>query len=350
MRIFASFFVIFNHTGNRGFFLFSVQQDKMSFAFWVYLLIGIFCKFSVPLFFAIAGALMLNRDSETLGRLWKKRILRIFLLLIFWSVIYYFIDVYYSNGKTHLDFITFFKRFYSKNWNFSYWYLYTYIPFLMTLPFLQRLVKNMTNTEFLYLFSLMIIVNGLLPEYQYLFWQDTLNINGQIKPSWVLTNIVIYPCLGYFLQYRVKDSWNKKRLSLLWLANLMTIGISALMTYYKCDVTDVWIESKSQTFFNSFVIINCVTIFVTCQYICMHHDFGQIARNIIYSVGGCTFGIYLLHICLKDRVLKRYWDVLLKDLGLNSMLAAFVFCGMVFILWYIITLSLKKIPYLRRLV
>lgn len=62
MRIVATFFVIFNHTGDKGFFLFSLY-DAHSIQYWIYLFISVFCKFSVPLFFMIAGSLLLNRGG-----------------------------------------------------------------------------------------------------------------------------------------------------------------------------------------------------------------------------------------------------------------------------------------------
>ena len=72
IRIIACFFVIFNHTGEDGFFLFS-RYDWKSISFWIYLMISIFCKCSVPLFFAVTGALLLEKE-ETAGRLWRHRI------------------------------------------------------------------------------------------------------------------------------------------------------------------------------------------------------------------------------------------------------------------------------------
>ena len=51
MRVIAIFFVIFNHTGSNGYTLFS-QEPIGSGKFWIYLFISVFCKFSVPLFFA----------------------------------------------------------------------------------------------------------------------------------------------------------------------------------------------------------------------------------------------------------------------------------------------------------
>lgn len=66
MRIFAAFFVIFTHTGDRGFFLFSLY-DNHSPQFWIYLMFTVFCKVSVPLFFMITGALMLGKDPEPIS-------------------------------------------------------------------------------------------------------------------------------------------------------------------------------------------------------------------------------------------------------------------------------------------
>ena len=70
MRIIATFFVIFNHTENKGYFLFA-SYDPQSVRFWLYMFLSIFCKYSVFLFFMISGCLLLNKD-ESIRYLWKK--------------------------------------------------------------------------------------------------------------------------------------------------------------------------------------------------------------------------------------------------------------------------------------
>lgn len=61
MRILACFFVIYNHTGVQGFYLFSLY-DSSSSTYLMGLFLSVFCKFAVPIFFAISGALLLDRD------------------------------------------------------------------------------------------------------------------------------------------------------------------------------------------------------------------------------------------------------------------------------------------------
>ncbi|MCI8550131.1 MAG: acyltransferase [Lachnospiraceae bacterium] len=313
---------------------------------------SIFCKFSVPLFFMIFGALMLKREPEPLSKLWSKRILRMMLLLFIWSFFSYLVEVFWS-GTQEFHFKEFVKRFYDSSWNLSYWYLYAYIPMLMTLPLLQRFVKNLTDKDFLYMFFLFFVFTALLPVVQYLLWQELHNLNNHLLPSWLCTNIFIYPCLGYFLQSRFNpDIWNKKRLGLLWFINICTILISCYMTYFKAKITGECSIPTGQGFHSSFVMVNCVSIFITCKYIIEKIKLPQWVNKLILSMGGCTFGIYLMHLffLLNANWVENLWHIFRNQWHINYMIAALLICGTVFLSGYIITLILKKIPILKNLV
>ncbi|MGN1235339.1 MAG: acyltransferase family protein, partial [Christensenellaceae bacterium] len=80
LRVFAIFGVIFNHTYDKGYFLFATRPIG-SFPFWVEMALSIGCKCSVPIFFAISGALLLGKD-EPLSVIWRRRILRMAILLL----------------------------------------------------------------------------------------------------------------------------------------------------------------------------------------------------------------------------------------------------------------------------
>lgn len=86
MRIIAIFFVIFNHMLEKGFFLFSMYPQK-SVQYWFYMMIAVFCKFSVPLFFAISGALLIGKE-ESIKELYKKRVLKMVIVLVLFSLLY----------------------------------------------------------------------------------------------------------------------------------------------------------------------------------------------------------------------------------------------------------------------
>lgn len=349
MRIFACFFVIFNHTEKYGFFLFS-QRPAGGIQFFVYLFLSIFCKFAVPLFFAISGALLLAREDEPLKILWKKRIGKMAAILIVFSFVYYLYDVYKGEQVFHLS--DFFMKLYSDKWNFSYWYLYAYLGFLVTLPFLRALTKNLKDEYFYYLFVLAIVFSGILPCIHYYFWQNTALLNQSFNVKWLYSNAVLYPCLGYFLEHRLDLEEHKKSILVIWIVNVAAIMVSCYMTYYRVLITGECSESQSQTFHASFVMINCAAMYVAIKYVFSRIKLPVFAEKLIYSLGSCTFGIYLLHILVmkKWKLLYNLQDFFRNQWGLNQMLAVFLVCFCTMMIGYVMTLILKKIPFIGQLI
>lgn len=348
MRILAAFFVIFNHTGNNGYFLFSLYPMQ-SFPFWIYLFLSIFCTFSVPLFFMITGALMLNREPEPLKDLWEHRVLKMVRILLFWSLLYYFASV--CRGTQKFGVKEFAAVFYDSSWNYSFWYLYAYIPLLISLPLLQKFAKGLSNKDYIYMIALFFTFSSLLPTMQYLLWQDQHNLNENFRLGWICTGTLFYPCLGYFLQHRAKDYWNKKRLAILWAVNIAAILLACCMTYLKANATGVCDEVNSEAFHSTFVAVNCASIFVSCQYFVQHVKINERIQRMILSVGGCSFGIYLLHVLFMEIPgIKKLLDVFRDQWNWNDMVSGLLYCACIFLMGYLTTLLLKRIPLMKKLI
>ena len=339
MRILAAFFVIFNHTGINGFFLFS-RSEMGSTTFWIELAISVFCKFSVPLFFMITGALMLQKETRSYRDLFVNKILKTMLILLIWSFAAYRFQVH--SGETWSAVDNFFRRFFTTNWNYSHWYLYAHIAVLLSLPILQKIAKALSDKEFVYMFTLAIVYLCVLPVVQYILWKEQFTINGDFKIDWICSQIFLYPLLGYFLYHR-EIVWNKTKLLLLWIINIGTILLSSYLTYYRAEVTGVLSEPQSQLFHPTFSIINAVTIFVTCQHVAKHISIKQFGRRVIESIGGATFGIYLMHLFLLN--IFRKVSVLSAFLTLTKwpMLNAMLYCLFVFFVGYCITMIWKGV-------
>lgn len=75
-------------------------------------------------------------------------------------------------------------------------------------------------------------------------------------------------------------------------------------------------------------------------------------RKLIVSVGGCTFGIYLMHILFLKKLnwIEKLWEIFKNEWHMNYMVTAFLVCGIVYLLGYIMSLILKKIPILNNLI
>lgn len=353
MRVIACFFVIFNHTGENGFFRFSLC-DSGSLRFWVYLAVSIFCKFSVPLFFMVSGALLLERE-ESLGRLWRHRIGKIALVLLAWSFFYYLDEVWLGWREFRLG--DFAGQFLWGNWNLSFWYLYAYLAMLMTLPLLRKFAGSLTNREFVYLFSLAFVFSSLLPVLQYLLWQENHSFNSDFQLGWVCAQIFVCPLLGYFMRKRIPDFWSGRRLALLWAANLGGILVTAGLTVWKASLTGMLDENHSQSFYNLFSVLNAASVFAACTYLAgrgaaLRRPLLRRLCALLQSMGSCTLGIYLLHLFFHQRLpfMGRLWDVFRVRLGLGDMISAFLYCGVIFLMGYGVTLVMKRVPLARRLV
>lgn len=351
MRIIAIFFVIFNHTGEDGFVLFR-QVPAGGLLFWIYLFVSVFCKLSVPLFLAISGAVMLARPEESVEKIWRYKIPRTVLILIVYSVGYYCYDAYRYEGIL-LEWKNFWIGLYTGNLyylKYHLWYLYLYIAYLAVFPFLKAMATNLKDKYFICMLFLAILFQGILPVLEYFFSKGESRISSNIKISWLLDSAVLYPCLGYYMQHRLDYHKLGKKIPVLWILNVAGIIVSCYMTFYKAQNTGEWTEGSLQTFHNCFVVLNCVSVFTTIRFLFEKRKLPDAADRIILSLGGCTFGIYLWHIGVKERPLFGKWLRGLQAAGLNYMIAIFIMCFVVLFISYVITLILSKIPLLKKLV
>ena len=349
MRILAAFCVIFNHT-DRGYLLFSCY-DSNSLQFWVYLFISASCEFAVPLFFMIAGSLMLNRETGAYGVYLKRKVLRMLLVLVTWSAVYYAVQI--SGNLSEMSLTVFLRTLYAERWAGPFWYLYAYLAFLLTVPVLQRIAKALSDREYLYLFGLVFLFSALLPAVEYLLWRGQYHLNSEFDVSWIGAEIFIFPLLGYFLAHRAADFWNHKRLAILWLLHLAAILMSCYLTYLMADAAGELSTGTLQRIKidHSFDLVNALTVFVTCQYFVKKVRIPVSLQNIIRSLGGATFGIFLLHL-LVMMLLEKLGaaELCFETLQINYMLCALLYCGLVFAVAYGITQVCKRIPIVKHVI
>lgn len=189
----------------------------------------------------------------------------------------------------------------------------------------------MSEKYYYYMFVIAVFFNGLLPIAEYLLWQQQFTMNGSLRVGWLCTNIVLYPCLGYFLQNKFDLEKHKRKIPLLWVVNILTILLSCFMTYQKALITGECNEGVSQAFHNSFVLINSVTIFITAKWFFGKYKIPEVLKKVILSVGSCTFGIYLFHVLFLKYFppFQKLWAFLGETLGINQMAATVLICLLV---------------------
>ena len=198
IRLMAIMMVLYGHTSVNGLMYFNLGKMNRSsqIAIWIYPVIA----GSVKLFFMISGALLL-RKQENVNTVLKKRFLRFFIVTAVAVLIYY------VREGVDISAVGYFNALYKGGVLPQHWFLYSYLSFLLLLPFLQRMVAAISeNSLYWYLWGLAILFELGFPLLQLI---TGFNSVGLITP--LLEQIVFYPLLGYFLDSRVLPACKDKR-------------------------------------------------------------------------------------------------------------------------------------------
>lgn len=376
LRIFAVFLVIFNHTGDYGFHYFATIGP--GYRYWLFMACSALTVMNIPIFYMISGALLLGRD-EPIGVVWKKRVARYALVIVLFTFVQYLYLCFTGDDGFRETFRVsdWLVTMLTKNIIVPYWFLYEYLGFLVMLPLLRRLVQNLRDREFLYLFGLYLVFTMALPAVEYVatHWHTLLNPSFDI--SAVTSNLLVYPALGYFLTRKPKPTG--KQLGLLWAMSLLCVIYCCLMTEYKIGYAHQLSEARVGTFFQMFIPIPAATVFLTFRKLFDVEEGAPASatpaapgaglavpeaaepasrgfrgftltpgvEKLTLSMGSCVFGIYLLEQIGRELLFPV--GQLLTD-HLPNFLATFLYCILVLFATYLPVLVLKQIPGLKKLI
>lgn len=342
LRIIAIILVIFNHTGERGFLLYTVTSESV--LYWIYFFFSIACKIAVPLFWMISGCLLIGKE-ESIGIIYKKRVLRIVFALVLFSLIHYAIPMVKHPEMRIFDVRYFIDRLIcTDGFAPAYWYLYAYIGVLLMLPVIQKVAKSMNAKEYIYLFILTLVFRGMIPIAQYLLGKGKISINGRLG-EYIFPQNLIYFIAGYYFEIIIekKDLTGKKATKLL-LLGFGAIMISCFATKYMANVTGEY----SETFYNSLIFIPTVAIFYLGRYL-FEQNADRISdktAKLITAISGASFGIMLMEDVLR---VKTQFVFEFLELYCNPFFACILWvltawgCGVIGIM------LMKKIPFIRKI-
>lgn len=339
LRIVAIFLVVFNHTGTRGFLLFTVAQQSPLYG--LYSFLSIADKMAVPIFWMISGALLLNKE-EPISIVLKKRVLRFAAVLILFSFVQYLFEINFDLHSFSMAY--FVKKLYTSKFAEAYWYLYAYLGYLLSLPFLRKMVRSMENKDFIFMTICVFVIN-LLPILEF-YWWGTPNVrNSDLKlflSGWT------FPCavLGYYFEHRLPTKYfNVKTIVLIGSAAIASIVLCCVSTYLFCTATGNW--AKNGKAFDSILApLPAAATYLAAKSLFLRRTPSNGLSKAIRLVGGTTFGIMLI-----ENLLRKYTEGLYDLLYpyIRSLPACIIWVGVVCILGSIITLILKRVPVLKKL-
>ena len=340
LRVLAIFLVVFNHTAERGYTLFANSTDSI--LYFPYMMFSVFCKIAVPIFFMISGALLLPKD-ESLKQLFTKRILRMAVVLLLISVPFYF----WLHRAEGIGITNFFTYIYSNCASTSLWYLYSYIGFLLLLPFLRSMVRNMKPNDFVYLIAGHIILTGIIPCAEYCIWKGNVALNESFSSVIFVTQNVFFALVGYYLEHVLdKKYYSRKNVILSVILSFISILVTCLMTHYQMISENIDSVERLEGFFNSFICIPAMAVYFLIKHLMANKNVSK-SQKIITVLGASVFGVYLIEKFCRSLTKSAY---LLTSPLIGSFLASLVWCFATCFVAFVIIITLKHIPILKKLV
>ena len=267
LRIIAIFLVILTHTGTYGYVHCNLYEGE-GIEYWFFLYLTLIIKTAVPIFFMISGAVLLGKE-ESIKDLYKKRVLKMVLVLILFSLITYIYFV--CTGSIHNysieDFLT---RLYTNKISTPYWFLYAYIAFLMLLPILRTIAKNLSSKLMMNILVLYLAIQTVTI-IQYAISEGTLEYTDDFY-LFITQNIFIYPLLGYYIENRLPEERVTRSLCLkMTQASFIALTVCCIMTWYHCELIGEYKENTCQIFFITLTIVPATAIYLWVKYLINKH-------------------------------------------------------------------------------
>jgi surface polysaccharide O-acyltransferase-like enzyme len=241
------------------------------------------CRFCVPVFIMISGVLWFS-DPSPAKVFYKKKVSRLILPFLFWSIISYLFSFFYLEGNTDCSAILtdFYEKFRTAQIDAHFWYIYMLIGLFLIAPVFKTWISNVGEKEVrLYLIIWMII----------LLYQSPLLADVRIELNLTgLYNYSGYLVLGYYLaNYSDLPAQKQKRLGMiLYIAGVI---ITAIGTYIVCFKDKIFVDTFYQ-YLSLNVAIAATGIFLWLKQVTVK---GAFLKKCIHSVAKHSYGIYLVH-------------------------------------------------------
>lgn len=325
-RIIAVFCIMYQHTGGRGADAWVYTESA-----WVYIssLIGtIISSIGVPLFWMVSGALLLPK-RESWRNVYGKRIPRFAGVLILFSVIRYFYLCTVEEWDGHVG--EFFWRFYTQKIFLPYWFLYEYLGILLVLPFLRKMMQNLTEQEERILFALVIgwnILNDI--SCAYLGVGFVLNLHFQSSISYFILGYLMENCLLLRQSGKCGVRWGIGQ------------AVSALAVLYswRCG-------QHGQEGLGGLTMLLTIAVYYLNRYMGEKRIWNnRVLRHLVLWCGSNVFGIYLIEDYLRN-LTAFIWERSAPYIG--AVPACGIWLLAVFLLGNVLVSGLHRLPVLRKM-
>lgn len=254
-------------------------------------MLNYFAHISVPIFFMISGTLILNSQKTlSLKYTWQKRIPRVVIPFILWSIILPTVINLTSNLLSTKDVWGRLKFILGKPTIPVLWFMYPLIGIYILAPIIKTFVDNANLKMLFYVTSVWLVTCSLIPSVNVMMSKDMKHV-FQLSP--VSNFLLIGGFTGYFILGYLLSQMDFRNISSFALLTLF-IGIGTFGNFFSESVPKTFDTNNSYYVTSLFIPIMSIAAFILLQ------KWGSSIRSrgtisFFEALSPLVFGIYLLH-------------------------------------------------------
>lgn len=309
-------------------------------------------RFAVPVFVMISGCFFLDPDMSYSYRKVAKKIFRLIIAFLFWSLIYSVEAVFTSKSESLGSALyTFALNLF--NGEYHLWFVFMIVGLYALSPILRKITAEKSITEYFliitFVFTFCIsffekVFNKLMGINVFLsFISEILTEAVSNFKLDFLSGYVFYFILGYYLN---KYDLSKRKRKAIYLCGIISALIIIFGTYFLSFIQAEPIDS-----FYDYLGFPCcmvsVSIFLISKNVFSKIKLRETFVTGINSVSKLTFGIYLVHVLLIE-ILKNAFDISVNSF--NAVVSVPVLSISIYLCSLFISYIISKIPFLNRYV
>ncbi|SHO50253.1 acyltransferase [Anaerocolumna xylanovorans] len=278
----------------------SAIRNMDTFHWWFVNILNSFSRSAVPIFFMISGALLLgNEKNGNIKEFLKKRLPRIGIPFLVWSIVYCVLKHYviepdypgiFSFGKIMV------KEILQDSVYHHLWFVYIMLAMYFVIPFVNKIIKNAAKEELQFFIVMWFFVTIAYTTFQGIYYIKTeqyFYIRFLDIPFY--SGYLGFFILGYYLK---NQEFSKKMRGIIYAAGGSAMLAAPILTYLITRGKDV----LNELFYGNFSIttfLSAVAVFILFKNIAWEEKINKRLMRLIISMSEATFGIYLIHLLVQ---------------------------------------------------
>ena len=328
LNVLACIDVVILHTFETGY------TSDANFVFEVLIRSIAYC--AVPVFFMITGATLIDyRERYDTKTFFKKRLLKVIIPLIIWSIIYFIINFF--KGKFSINDLSFkfvFEYFFLVKTNPIFWFFVVIIGIYLAIPVISLIPQETRRKAFLYIIIITFVFNQFLPD---LLYHLNLNYNYDLKFPLTYIGWISFIFIGYYIDKYEIVKKHRVIIYVLGIIGFLTMVVPTIFISYHKNESCSWFDE----YYDAPCVLYSASVFLFFKSKINNNQIVTKIMPFFNFVAPTTLGIYVLHIAIRD-FLRYFYTYSYFGMNLVLTLSILTIC-------FIVVKIVQKIPGLRHI-